>query len=180
MKWLLYTFGGLVAVLLVAVLVLLLLGGGRGQSRLQATVEIAQPASVVFDWISQPSRVQSWVGWLVEIHSLTPGQRAVGSREIWVMEDRNNNNQRMEIESEIISLQADRALSTRLRAPGGFEGTVSYALEPLGSDRTRLQYLGDYKYDHWLAKLLSPVIARSAQQKLEEDLARLKQLAESR
>jgi uncharacterized protein YndB with AHSA1/START domain len=164
---------------LVAVLVLLLLGGGRGESRLQATVEIARPASVVFDWITQPARVQSWVGWLVEIQLLTPGAQAVGSREVWVMEDRNNNNQRMEITSEVISVEKDRALSTRLRALGGFEGTVSYALEPVGSSRTRLQYLGDYKYEHWLAKLLGPVIARSAQQKLEEDLARLKQLAEA-
>ena len=179
MKWLLYAFVGLVGVVLVAVLVLLLVGGGRGESRLQATVEIARPASVVFDWITQPSRVQSWVGWLVEIQSLTPGEHAVGSREVWVMEDRNNNNQRMEIALEIVSLQEGRELSTRLHAPGGFEGTVSYALEPLGSDRTRLQYLGDYKYEHWLAKLLGPVIARSAQQKLEEDLARLKKLAES-
>ena len=179
MRWLLYGLVGVVGVVMVAVLVLLLLGGARGESRLQATVDIAQPANVVFDWITQPSRVQSWVGWLVEIQSLTPGDHAVGTREVWVMEDRNNNNQRMEIASEVIGLEKDRALSTRLHAPGGFEGTVSYALEPLGANRTRLQYLADYRYDHWLAKLLGPVIARSAQQKLVEDLARLKQLAES-
>ena len=34
-------------------------------------------------------------------------------------------------------------------------------------------------YEHWLAKLLEPVISRSAQQKLEEDLQRLKQQAEA-
>jgi uncharacterized protein YndB with AHSA1/START domain len=180
MKWLWYGLVAIVGVVMLAVLVLLLLGGGRGQSRLQATVEIARPAAVVFKWITEPSRVQSWVGWLVEIQSLTPGDQAVGSRQVWVMEDRNNNNQRMEIASEIISLEKDRALSTRLHVPGGFEGTVSYALEPLGPDRTRLQYLGDYTYEHWLAKLLEPVISHSAQQKLEEDLARLKQLAEAR
>ena len=180
MKWLLYGLLGVVGVVMLAILVLLMLGGARGESRLQATIEIARPASVVFDWITDPLRVQSWVGWLVEIQSLTPGDPAVGSREVWVMEDRNNNNQRMEIASEIISLEKDRSLSARLRAPGGFEGTVSYALEPLGSGHTRLQYVGDYKYEHWLAKLLEPIIARSAQQKLEEDLARLKQLAEAR
>lgn len=180
MKWLLYGLLGVVGVVMLAVLVLLMLGGARGESRLQATVEIARPASVVFDWITDPARVQTWVGWLVEIQRLTPGDPAVGSREVWVMEDRNNNNQRMEIASEIISLEKDRSLSARLHAPGGFEGTVSYALEPLGSERTRLQYLGDYKFDHWLARLLEPIISRSAQQKLEEDLARLKQLAEAR
>ena len=179
MKWLLYGLLGVVGVVMLAVLVLLMLGGARGESRLQATVDIDRPASIVFEWITEPSRGQSWVGWLVEIQSLTPGNPAVGSREVWVMEDRNNNNQRMEIAAEIVGLEEDQSLSTRLRAPGGFEGTVSYELEPLGSGRTRLQYLGDYKYEHWLAKLLGPVISRSAQQKLEDDLARLKQLAEA-
>lgn len=179
MKWLLYGLVGVVGVVMLAVLVLLLLGGARGESRLQATVEIARPAPVVFDWITQPSRVQSWVGWLVEIRSLTPGEPRVGSREVWVMEDRNNNNRRMEIESEIIGLGKDRMLSARLVVPGGFQGTVTYGLEPMGQDRTRLQYVGDYQFEHWLARLLEPVISRSAQQKLEEDLARLKQLAEA-
>lgn len=179
MKWLLYIAVALVGVVLVAVLVLLLLGGGRGESRLQATVEIARPAPVVFEWITQPARVTSWVGWMVEIQPLTPGAPAVGSREVWVMEDRNNDNQRMEIAAEIVALERDRALSTRLHAPGSFEGTVSYALEPLSAGRTRLQYLGDYKYEHWLARLLEPIVSRSAQQKLDEDLARLKQLAEA-
>jgi carbon monoxide dehydrogenase subunit G len=179
MKWLVYGLVAIVGVVVLAVLVLLLLGGARGESRLQATIEIARPAAVVFDWITQPSRVQSWVGWLVEIQSLTPGEPRVGSREIWVMEDRNNNNQRMEIESEIIDLGDDRLLSARLNAQGGFQGTVTYGLEPMGPHRTKLQYFADYKYEHWLAKLLGPVIARSAQQKLQEDLARLKQLAEA-
>jgi uncharacterized protein YndB with AHSA1/START domain len=179
MKWLLYALVAVVGVVMLAVLVLLMLGGGRGDSRLQASIEISRPADVVFDWITEPARVQSWVGWLVEIQSLTPGDHTVGSREVWVMEDRNNNNQRMEIQSEIIRFEKDRTLATRVHTPGGFEGTVSYALEPIGADRTRLQYLGDYRFEHWLAKLLEPVISRSAQQKLEEDLARLKQLAEA-
>jgi uncharacterized protein YndB with AHSA1/START domain len=179
MKWLLYVAVAVVGVVLLAVLVLLMLGGGRGESRLQATIEISKPAAVVFDWITEPRRVQSWVGWLIEIQSLTPGDQAVGSRELWVMEDRNNNNQRMEIASEVIALDRNRALSTRLSSPGGFEGTITYSLEPISADRTRLQYLGDYRFEHWLARLLEPVISRSAQQKLEEDLARLKQLAEA-
>jgi hypothetical protein len=180
MRWLLYGVAAIAGIVMLAVIVLLMLGGFRGESRLQATIEIARPAPVVLDWITEPSRVQSWVGWLIEIQPLTPGEPAVGSRELWVMEDRNNNNQRMEIESEVTSLDHGRALTARVHSAGGFDGTVSYALEPMSADRTRLQYLADYKFEHWLAKLLEPVISRSAQQKLEEDLARLKQLAEAR
>lgn len=177
MKWWRYLVVGIVGLLGLGVVVLLALG--RGESRLAASVEIARPADVVFEWISQPQRLQSWVGWLVEIRPITPHQSQVGARQIWVMEDRNNNNQRMDIESEVIAYRPNEALNARLRAPGGFTGTVDYGLVSLAPDRTRVDYVALYQYDHWLAKLLEPVIRRSAQQKLEEDLARLKQQAEA-
>ncbi len=62
----------------------------------------------------------------------------------------------------------------------GFTGTVTYELQPLDASRTQLTYRAAFEYDHWLAKLLEPVINRSARQKSVEDLARLKQLAEAR
>jgi len=179
MKWLLYVVAGLVAVVILAVVVLLALGGGRGESSHETSVEIARPARIVFTWISEPDRVKSWVGWLIDIKSLTPGKAAVGARQIWVMEDRNNNNQRMDIETEVTQLETDRLLEARLNVPGAFTGTVTYELQPLDPNRTRLVYRGTFKYEHWLAKLLEPVISRSAQQKLEEDLERLKQKAEA-
>ena len=52
-------------------------------------------------------------------------------------------------------------------------------LEALGPTGTRLSYRGVFQYQHWLAKLLEPIISRSARQKLDEDLARLKQLAQA-
>ena len=162
-----------------AVGVLLVLGGGRGVSSHQTSVDISRPAPVVFTWITEPDRVKSWVGWMVEIRDLTPGTTGVGAREIWVMEDRNNNNQRMDIETEVTRLETDRLLEARLNVPEGFTGTVTYELQPLEGNRTRLIYRGTFHYQHWLAKLLEPVISRSAQQKLEEDLERLKQKAES-
>ena len=179
MKWLLYVMAGLVGIVVLAVVVLLALGGGRGEGTHETSVEIARPASVVFAWITEPDRVKSWVGWLIDINSLTPGKAGVGAREIWVMEDRNNNNQRMDIEAEVTRLETDRLLETRLNAPGGFTGTVTYELLPLDANRTRLVYRGTFKYEHWLAKLLEPVISRSAQHKLEEDLERLRQKAEA-
>lgn len=179
MKWILYLLAGLAGLIVLAVVVLLALGGGRGESRHETSVEIAKPASVVFTWITEPERVKSWVGWLVEIKSLTPGQTGVGAREVWVMEDRNNNNQRMDIEAQFTKHETDRLVEARLSLPEGFTGTVTYELQPLDANRTRLRYSGSFRYEHWLAKLLEPVISRSAQQKLEEDLARLKQKAEA-
>ena len=179
MKWLLYGLAGVVGLLVLAVVVLLALGGGRGESRFETSVDIARPAPVVFAWITEPDRVKSWVGWLIDIRSLTPDRKGVGAREVWVMEDRNNNNQRMDIESEVTRHEPDRLLEARLNAGEGFTGTVTYDLQPLDAGRTRLTYRASYQFQHWLARLLEPVISRSAQHKLTEDLARLKQKAEA-
>jgi uncharacterized protein YndB with AHSA1/START domain len=179
MKWVLYLLGAVGGLVVLCLIVLLVMGGGRGESRLAASVEIARPAGVVFTWITEPERLKSWVGWLVEIKSMTPHTARVGAREVWVMEDRNNNNQRMDITSEITRLDPDRLLEARLHAPEGFTGTIVYELQPIDGNRTRLNYTGHYRFEHWLAKLLEPVISRSAQQKLEEDVARLKQKAEA-
>lgn len=179
MKWVLYALAAVVGVVLLAVIGLLIVGGGRGESTLATTVEIDRPAPVVFDWITEPPRVKSWLGWLVEIQPQTPGVEGVGAREVWVMEDRNNNNQLMNIQVATTRYDRDRLLAVDVSAQEGFKGTVTYELTPVSDGRTRLSYRGDYQFEHWLAKLLSPIITRSAQQKLEEDLARLKQLAEA-
>ena len=179
MRWILYLFASVVALVALAVIALLVIGGGRGEAEHVTSVDIARPASTVFRWITEPPRMKSWVGWMVDIQSLTPQTSGVGARHVWVMEDRNNNNQRMDIQSEVTRYESDRLLESRLHVPNGFAGTVTYQLEPLEPNRTRLTYRAAFKYDHWLAKLMEPLISRSAQQKLEEDLARLKQKAEA-
>lgn len=178
MKWIIYVAGSLVALCILAVVVLLLLGASS-EHRIASSVEIDRPADVVFAWVTEPQRLQAWIGWLVDIRSVTPQQGQVGARQVWVMEDRNNNNARMEIASEVMTFRPGQALEARLEAPGAFTGAVNYQLEPLGPNRTRLNYSMSYEYQHWFARLLEPIIARSARQKLEEDLARLKQRAEA-
>jgi uncharacterized protein YndB with AHSA1/START domain len=179
MKWLLYILAGLAGLVVIAVVALLALGGGRGRGEYGTSVDIARPAPVVFAWITEPQRVKSWVGWLVDIKSLTPDTTGVGAREVWVMEDRNNYNQRMDILQEVIRHQPNRLIETRLDVPDGFTGTVVMELEPLGESRTRLTYRASIQYHHWLAKLMEPVISRSAQQKMVEDFERLRQKAEA-
>ena len=179
MRWIGYLLAGIGAIVVIAVVVLLALGGGRGESRLVRTIEIDKPADVVFAWITEPVRLKSWVGWLIDIHRETPDPVRVGSREVWVMEDRNNNNQRMEIHAEYTRVEPSRLVEARLQVPEGFTGTIIYELQPIDARRTHLTYRGQYHFDHWLAKLLEPVISRSAQQKLNEDLARMKQKAEA-
>jgi uncharacterized membrane protein len=177
MKWLLYVVGGVVGLLVITVLALLALS--RGESRLSAAVDIATSAPVVFSHVREPQHVKAWLSWLVDIRPLTPGVTGVGAREVWVMEDRNNNNQRMEIHAEVVGYEENRRLASKVTAAEGFDGLVEFALEPIDDTHTRLRYDASYTFHHWLAKLMEPLITRSAQQKLVEDLARLKQQAEA-
>jgi uncharacterized protein YndB with AHSA1/START domain len=179
MKWLLYALAAVGGLLVICVIVLLFLGGFRGESRLVASVDIARPPSAVFPWLSQPDKLKSWVGWMVDVRDLTPNHTGVGTKQVWVMEDRNNNNQRMDIASEITRSDPDRLLEAKVSAAEGFTGEVRYELESVDAKNTKLTYRATYKFDHWLAKLLEPVISRSAQQKLEEDLQRLKRQVEA-
>ena len=179
MKFVKYALLSIVALVGVALIVLLVLGGFRGRSQLVTSIDINRPASTVFAWISQPAKLKSWVGWLIDVRDLTPDQIGTGTRHVWVMEDRNNNNARMDIQSQVVKYEPDRLLETRVQVVAGFTGDVRYELEPMDASRTRLTYRADYQFDHWLAKLLEPIISRSAQQKLEEDIARLKQQVEA-
>ena len=179
MKWVLYVALGLLAIVGLAVVALLVIGGGRGIGRFETSVDVARPAPVVFAWVTEPTRLKSWVGWLVDVRSLTPQTSGVGARNVWVMEDRNNNNQRMDLHTEVVRHEPDRLIETTVDVPEGFTGRVTYELEPLDANRTRLTYRATFQYHHWLAKLLEPVISRSARQKLVEDLERLKRQAEA-
>jgi uncharacterized protein YndB with AHSA1/START domain len=180
MRWLMYALTAVVGLILLAIVVLLAMGGGRGESQLLASTEIDRPAATVFAWLTEPPRLKAWVGWLVDVRTVqAAGTGGAGARDVWVMEDRNNNNQLMEITVDTTRVEPPHRLVAQLAAPAGFEGTVEYTLEDLTPGRTRVTYLGKYRYHHWFAKLLAPVITRAAQQKLEEDLARLKQRIEA-
>ena len=179
MRWIMYVVVALVAVVGLAIVALLISGGGRGEGRFDTSIDIERPAPVVFAWVTEAPRLKRWVGWLVDIRELTPAVAGVGARNVWVMEDRNNNNQRMDIETSVVEHEPNHLIAARLNVPNGFTGDVRYELESLGPTRTRLTYRAVFQYQQWLAKLLEPIISRSARQKLTEDLARLKQLAEA-
>jgi uncharacterized protein YndB with AHSA1/START domain len=179
MKWLMYVLAAVGGLFGIALIVLLFLGGGRGQARYVHSIDIARPPDTVFAWVSRPEKLKSWVGWMIDIRDLTPDRVGVGAKHVWVMEDRNNENQHMDIEAEVTRYEPDRMVESRVQAAELFSGDVRYELEPMPASRTRLTYRASFQYQHWLAKLLEPVISRSAQQKLEEDMARLKQQIEA-
>ena len=90
-----------------------------------------------------------------------------------------NMKQRIEVISDVEAYDPPRRLAVRTSMPGGFDGTASYTLVDLGQGRTRLEADSRFHFQHWLARLLKPIVAAHARRKMHDDLARLKSLAEA-
>ena len=155
MKWLMYPLYAIAGLVAIALIILLFLGGARGQARHVVSVDIARPAATVFAAVSGPDAIAAPIALLVD-----------------------NQEQRGAIESETTGFEQDRLVAAHVRVPSQFTADVRYELEPKDARRTRLTYRVSIHYERWLAKLLEPVISRSAQQKLEEYIARLTQRLE--
>lgn len=179
MKWVLVIGGVVLGAVLLGVLVLAGLGYREGAGRIQGTAEIARPAAEVWPWIVEEEKLTQWVSWLIEVHDLTPGREGNGARRKWVMIDPNMNNQRMEIEGEVVEFEPGRVSSMKLNSPGMFTGRGTYRLTELGDGRTRVEYVSTFEMESAMARLLEPVITPQAQKKAEDDLASLKRAVEA-
>lgn len=179
MKWLRYGALTLVLLIVLAAVVLLVWGMAPDARRLTAAVDVARSPQDTWQWLTEPEKLKSWVSWLVEIRVLTPPPHGVGSKTVWVMEDHNNNNQKMEMIEELTEYDPPRKLNVRVSAPMGFHGEVSFALTDLGNGHTRVVQASSFQFEHWLAKLFTPLIMRSAQTKAVEDMQRLKSKMEA-
>ena len=90
-----------------------------------------------------------------------------------VFDDRGH---RIEIDAEVVERNPPRLLVVRLRA-SSFEATSTQKLEAVDSG-TRLTTVVETTYTKRLARLAGPFVAWRAQQQLERDLERLRELAE--
>ena len=170
--WLIRTGAVLAGLLTIAVGVLLVMGQRSGAGALNGSIEIARPAPVVKAWLTEPDHLKQWVSWLVEVRRVSP------TREVWVMEDRNNGNQKMEMIVDALE-DTPTLLRANVSAAGSFHGVSQWRLVDLGNNRTRLEQTALFVYDEWFARLLEPLITPAAQKKSDEDLARLKQQVEA-
>jgi len=142
--------------------------------RNEHSVEIAAAPDEVFPWLAASERRCAWMGALTESEPLTDGSPEVGSRFRDVFEDLG---QRVELEAEIVELDPPHAMTVHLVSKV-FDATSSQRLEELEGGRTRLTAVIETDYKQRTARLAAPVVTRRAQKRLEEDLARLKELVE--
>lgn len=178
MKWLRRILIALGTVLLLAIIGIFLVGLNPSSRSMTSRIEINKPGDVVWKHFHDPEKTKKWVSWLVEIRDLTPDNHGVGAKEVWVMEDRNNNNQRMEISNEVTALDPGRRMDFKMSSPEGFEGTGTYLFESLGANRTAVTSTSTYRFSNPFANFMAPVVMRFAAQKMTADLERFKQNVE--
>jgi hypothetical protein len=114
------------------------------------------------------------MGALTESEPLTDGSPGVGTRYRDVFVD---HGQRIELEAEVVRYEPPGYLEVSLRGDG-VEATSSQTLEETPGG-TRLIAVIDTRYTKRLLRMMAGMVTRHAQQRLESDLAQLKQIVES-
>lgn len=175
MKLLKILLPGLALLLLAGAGTLLALGRREGAGWNTASVAIAAPPEAVFPWLTEPARLQRWVGGMVDGEVVTPGPVRPGSRS---RETVMMGSERTEMVSTVTALEPGRALEVSIDGDG-FRMDTRYEVEADGRGGTRLRFQGVTRYERPFPRLMEPVITPAAQEKLEEDLARLKALVEA-
>ena len=137
------------------------------------TVEIERPAAAIFPYLVSADERLRWMGVLVASEQLTEGPPALGSRFRDVFEDQGH---RIRVEAEIVAWEPNRRLATRLRG-SAFEATATTRLDERDG-LTRLATEIETDYQSLAVRLMAGVVTRHAQNRLEADLAALKELVE--
>ena len=177
MKWVLRILGGLVGLIVLAVVTVFLLGHRPGAGTLHATTQIARPPEVVWTYLVEAPKLKQWVSWLAEVHDDTPGQVGVGSRSTWVMDDPMTK-QRMSIPATITAYDAPHSYSCKIQVEKMFTGDATYRLTPVANG-TRVDAISSWRYADAFSRFMEPLITPEAEKKSQADLARLKQVVEA-
>lgn len=132
-------------------------------------VEIPQPPADVFPWLLEEDKVPRWTGHLERYEQLDGSLRA-GSRVRQVLEV---SGRTIDVEMEVTAYEPPSGAQTRF-STHGIEVVSSYALEAAGAG-TRLTQSIEAKPSGLTARLLVPVLQPRLEEKLTQDLERLRQ-----
>jgi uncharacterized protein YndB with AHSA1/START domain len=176
MKIVKYVAASVAALVGVSLVVLLVMGRREDAGRVVAAIDIERSPEQVFRYVREPEMVKRWVSWLVDIQSTGEG---VGAKDTWVMEDPNMGGEKVIIHAVFTEWEPPRKMKVQMESPIGFSGVQEYRLVPLGPNRTRFEIDAKYEYEGWMTRLMEPLVTPQARKKLNQDLQRLKKLAES-
>lgn len=172
-KWLV-RLGAAVGLLLIAfVAVMLILGGGRQVSRVEAQVELGRPASMIYPWLTEGPRLLKWIrgmeSFKPDSELLAVGQRA----QVVVVFD----GHRTEVTSELLAVQPPTLLKLRLEN-SEFTDEIEYTLAE-HEGKTLLTQRSSSHYKDLFVRLLSPLFVRDVERAMTANLATLQGLVEA-
>jgi uncharacterized protein YndB with AHSA1/START domain len=133
------------------------------------TVEIPQPPADVFPWLLEEDKVPVWTGHLQQYERIDTGPLGRGSRVRQILEV---SGRRIDVEMEVTGYEPPTGAETRF-STNGIEVVNAYALEAAGAG-TRLTQAIDARPSGLTARLLVPVIQPRLEEKVTEDLERLR------
>jgi carbon monoxide dehydrogenase subunit G len=133
------------------------------------TVEIPQPPAAVFPWLLEEDKVPVWTGNLDSYERLGDGPLGRGAKVRQVLEI---SGRRIDVEMEVTGYEPPTAAETRF-STNGIEVVNVYALEAAGAG-TRLTQAIEAKPSGLTARLLVPVIQPRLEEKVTQDLERLR------
>lgn len=175
MKWVKWIATAIFALAIISFVALLVMSNfAEGKVRGEVSVTIAKPAAQVFTWLVTPDKLAQWLEGFQESVPLNGDSLRVGtrSREILISRD-----ERFEMEMEITELEPNRLLGYHI-SHETFEQDGRYFLAE-GNGQTTVQFTSVSQFKPFMFRLLSPLIAPSAQAQQEKNFAALKRLLEN-
>ena len=134
------------------------------------SVEIPRPPADVFPWLLEEDKVPRWTGHLERYERVDDGTFGHGSKVRQVLEV---SGRTIDVTLEVTGYQPPSGAQTRF-STNGIEVVNSYALAASGTG-TRLTQSFEAKPSGLAARMLVPVVRPRLEQKLTEDLERLRE-----
>lgn len=134
------------------------------------SVAIPRPPAEVFPWLLDEDKVPRWTGHLERYERVDGGPLGPGSKVRQVLEV---SGRTIDVTLEITGYEPPTGAQTRFNT-NGIEVVNSYALEAAGGG-TRLTQSVEARPSGFSARMLVPVVQPRLEQKLTEDLERLRE-----
>jgi uncharacterized protein YndB with AHSA1/START domain len=182
MKWVKRIAIVLAVLLIVPIAALLVLGHRPNAGIMQASLEMNAPPDRLWTWLDDGDKLKQWVSWMVDVKYPDPQKtHGLGAKRVWTMKDENNGGALMQIAATYTEYAPPSRMTLQIAdAEGMYQGEASYRLVDLGSGRTRVEVREHGHYTEWMASLMEPLITPAAEKKMVMDVARLKQLVETK
>jgi uncharacterized protein YndB with AHSA1/START domain len=134
------------------------------------SVEISRPPAEVFPWLLEADKVPRWTGHLETYERVDDGAFGRGSRLRQVLDV---SGRRIDVVLEITRYEPPHGAATRFSS-NGIDLVSEYALEATGAG-TRLTQSIEAKPTSLTARMLVPVVQPRLEEKLTQDLERLRE-----